>query len=449
MVPGRCRVWLSQITQIVSTDEFDPSDLSRPGYILAMATSEKSRQRSERQLRENVLLPGEELLDFADGNTMVQRSGRSVSRLGTIFVTDSRVGIFVWQRIGGFDLTDLSYDLVSSVESGVEMFRGTLTINAAGKSLWLGTGRQDAPRLANLIRECIAQSELGDMAKTSDGRNRLSKQAVSSTAAEHSVVAQSLSSVADDLTKFTALHDLGVMGDEEFDLIRQRLVSQAVVLAGETDPPGTAAPDTPSPLTQGPRPYRRLWEEGPRQGSVDQSVEEFTQDGGMEKPAAEAAEGALRDESEPEVIAQRSVERQDTGGVVPRSGDEPLIPMTLKGLKQPKKKGHLSLTTRVQTPKGKRKAGATTQVFKDDDAGYLDWMSSHSGGFVLNANRTPNAAYVVLHLASCSSISGEPAKGRSWTADYLKVCADDRLSIERWCQQQVGATPSQCGRCHP
>ena len=324
-----------------------------------MATSEKSRQRSERQLRENVLLPGEELLDFADGNTMVQRSGRSVSRLGTIFVTDSRVGIFVWQRIGGFDLTDLSYDLVSSVESGVEMFRGTLTINAAGKSLWLGTGRQDAPRLANLIRECIAA------------------------------------------------------------------------------------------LTQGPRPYRRLWEEGPRQGSVDQSVEEFTQDGGMEKPAAEAAEGALRDESEPEGTAQRSVERQDTGGVVPRSGDEPLIPMTLKGLKQPKKKGHLSLTTRVQTPKGKRKAGATTQVFKDDDAGYLDWMSSHSGGFVLNANRTPNAAYVVLHMASCSSISGEPAKGRSWTADYLKVCADDRLSIERWCQQQVGATPSQCGRCHP
>jgi hypothetical protein len=86
---------------------------------------------------------------------------------------------------------------------------------------------------------------------------------------------------------------------------------------------------------------------------------------------------------------------------------------------------------------------------KDDDAAYLDWISAHSGGFVLNADRNPNAAFVVLHLAGCSSISGLPANGRSWTADYLKVCSDDRLSIERWCQQQVGTNPSSCGRCHP
>ena len=87
--------------------------------------------------------------------------------------------------------------------------------------------------------------------------------------------------------------------------------------------------------------------------------------------------------------------------------------------------------------------------FRDDDAGYMAWITAHSNGFVLNANRPPSAGYVVLHRATCSTISGEPANGRSWTADYLKVCSDDRRTIESWVREQIGGTPKSCGTCHP
>ena len=92
---------------------------------------------------------------------------------------------------------------------------------------------------------------------------------------------------------------------------------------------------------------------------------------------------------------------------------------------------------------------STPSVFKDDDAGYLMWIATHPEGFVLNANRTPNAAYVVLHRAGCHTISHTPATGRFWTSSYLKACSDSRLEIERWVHAQTGTAPSSCGLCHP
>ena len=89
------------------------------------------------------------------------------------------------------------------------------------------------------------------------------------------------------------------------------------------------------------------------------------------------------------------------------------------------------------------------QVFEGDDVGYLDWISSHPEGFVLNANRPPTAGYVVHHRATCRTISGDPANGRAWTADYLKVCSDEGAGIGRWVREATGGTPSHCGICHP
>lgn len=53
----------------------------------------------------------------------------------------------------------------------------------------------------------------------------------------------------------------------------------------------------------------------------------------------------------------------------------------------------------------------TPRVFKDDDIGYLNWIAAHPAGSVLNANRTPNAAYVMLHRASRNTISRRPRQG--------------------------------------
>ena len=88
-------------------------------------------------------------------------------------------------------------------------------------------------------------------------------------------------------------------------------------------------------------------------------------------------------------------------------------------------------------------------VFEDDDAGYAEWIATHPEGFVVNANRPPAAGDVVLHRATCWTISGVPTNGRTWTADYLKACSDDGASIGRWVREATGGMPSLCGMCHP
>lgn len=88
-------------------------------------------------------------------------------------------------------------------------------------------------------------------------------------------------------------------------------------------------------------------------------------------------------------------------------------------------------------------------VFIDDDEGYLKWISGHPYGFVLNAGRSPTAAYVMLHRTSCGHIQGRPSNGVSWTTDLLKACSESRVEIERWVRTMTGGTPSPCGHCHP
>jgi hypothetical protein len=87
--------------------------------------------------------------------------------------------------------------------------------------------------------------------------------------------------------------------------------------------------------------------------------------------------------------------------------------------------------------------------FVDDDAGYLEWMSKHATGFVLNCARTPSASYLMLHRATCPSINGEPARGRLWTDQYIKVCSPSLSALQDWARARTGGIPKPCGMCHP
>ena len=83
--------------------------------------------------------------------------------------------------------------------------------------------------------------------------------------------------------------------------------------------------------------------------------------------------------------------------------------------------------------------------FVDDDAAYLDWLSGHPGGFVLNTGRSPSAAYLMLHRASCGTIRGMPARGAAFTRDYAKVCGD-RDELDAFARR-LGGEASACGLC--
>lgn len=86
------------------------------------------------------------------------------------------------------------------------------------------------------------------------------------------------------------------------------------------------------------------------------------------------------------------------------------------------------------------------QHFVDDDAGYARWLADHPEGFVVNTYRTPSAGYLMLHRATCSSISGEPARGLTFTGgEYIKVCGS-RSEAEDFAGQ-LGGQARPCGLC--
>jgi hypothetical protein len=84
--------------------------------------------------------------------------------------------------------------------------------------------------------------------------------------------------------------------------------------------------------------------------------------------------------------------------------------------------------------------------FKDNDEGYLAWLSAHPDGFVVNTYRRPKPSYLRLHAAACRMINGTPTNGRRWTGEYIKFC-DTRGELETWATTRVGGPVQPCPLC--
>jgi len=87
--------------------------------------------------------------------------------------------------------------------------------------------------------------------------------------------------------------------------------------------------------------------------------------------------------------------------------------------------------------------------FKDNDEDYLDWINTNRTGFVVNCDRTPRPAYLMLHLAICPTITGHPANGEVWTRYYIKICSIPREELEEWGMKKIGAELRPCRICKP
>ena len=69
--------------------------------------------------------------------------------------------------------------------------------------------------------------------------------------------------------------------------------------------------------------------------------------------------------------------------------------------------------------------------FIDDDLSYLAWVAAHPDGYVLNVRRSPDRRYVVLHRASCLSISNETHAPSAYTErGYRKLCASSVTELQ-------------------
>lgn len=77
--------------------------------------------------------------------------------------------------------------------------------------------------------------------------------------------------------------------------------------------------------------------------------------------------------------------------------------------------------------------------FRDDDHGYLKWVTTHSHGCVINIQRTLNPADARMHRADCCTINGQPPRGRTWTEPYIKICSPSLDVLGQWAAKQPGS----------
>jgi hypothetical protein len=87
--------------------------------------------------------------------------------------------------------------------------------------------------------------------------------------------------------------------------------------------------------------------------------------------------------------------------------------------------------------------------FIDDDKGYLGWVASSTNGFVVNIMRSLNPSTAILHRADCWTINGEPARGKAWTDEYIKICSASMEELESWMKDKAGGHARKCKICKP
>lgn len=144
-----------------------------------------------------ILTDGETVLLATSGLAEVQRLGRGTGRPGVVFVTDRRVGIFS-KKVGGHDLTDFAFGLLTSVEHKRGFKFGEVTVMAAGSRTRF---------------HMIPKAEVDEMAATIRGRMALS-----------TVPTAAPSSAADEIAKLVALRDAGAITDDEFEAHKAALL---------------------------------------------------------------------------------------------------------------------------------------------------------------------------------------------------------------------------------
>ena len=88
--------------------------------------------------------------------------------------------------------------------------------------------------------------------------------------------------------------------------------------------------------------------------------------------------------------------------------------------------------------------------FKDDDAAYLEWLARNRDGYVVNVRRGLSSDYVVLHRASCTTISAAQEPGAYTERGYRKLCGRtlaDVAGAPTWCGRAKGSFTKRCSTC--
>lgn len=151
------------------------------------------------------LMEGEKVLLWSTGVARVKRFGGANERRGTLFVTDHRVGVFT-KKLGGHDLLDFAYGLLTSIQYKKGITFGEITLLASGDSTHFRMmPKAGVEEIAQTIRQKMALAHEGGAAPTLP----LPPQPVS---------------IADEIVKLASLRDSGLLTEEQFEAQKAKLL---------------------------------------------------------------------------------------------------------------------------------------------------------------------------------------------------------------------------------
>lgn len=91
----------------------------------------------------------------------------------------------------------------------------------------------------------------------------------------------------------------------------------------------------------------------------------------------------------------------------------------------------------------------TVDLFHDDDRGYATWLAANPRGYVLNIQGSLNPSDARLHEAVCPTITGTPARGKTWTGPYIKACSLSLPELDACALTHARSAITRCGTCRP
>lgn len=158
-------------------------------------------QQNQIDRAKEVLQPGEEVLDVTTGMIEVTRMGTKTSRNGAILVTDRRVILYT-KKLGGYEMYDHVYGLLTALDYKKGAMFGTITFAASGD-------RTRVKQVPNYSVERVAKAIRMRMAAAHEQGHPSAETGASRT---------------DEIRKLAELHAEGILTDEEFAAKKKQLL---------------------------------------------------------------------------------------------------------------------------------------------------------------------------------------------------------------------------------
>ncbi len=87
-------------------------------------------------------------------------------------------------------------------------------------------------------------------------------------------------------------------------------------------------------------------------------------------------------------------------------------------------------------------------LFLDEDRAYLNWVTHHRRGFVLDCHRKPTKRHLMLHRTTCPDIKHSATKATHWTTgQHMKACSLDAEELKTWAREQTQIDATECPGC--